>query len=149
MVKGLSFLSLFSDCLIEEKLVLWVQWNIKRWTAVGYGKIICEVSRRTYCITPHKCYCRVILKHDLTQADFSKHELTKRFNVYLNFTITWRTNSLVYKRKLTNRQEKIYELIKSSMIVDLALDVLRRDYVIWNIKIARRMSLRIKTYSHS
>ena len=57
--------------------------------------------------------CRVVLKHDLTKADFSKHELTKRFNVYLNFTVTCRTNSLVYKRELTNKQEEIYELIKS------------------------------------
>ena len=48
-------------------------------------------------------YCRVVLKHDLT----------KRFNVYLNFTVTCRTNSLVYKRELTNKQEEIYELIKS------------------------------------
>ena len=64
-------------------------------------------------LTPRKCHCRVVLKHDLTQADFSKHELTKRFNVYMNFTVTCRTNSLVYKRELTSRQEEMYEIIKS------------------------------------
>ena len=48
-------------------------------------------------------HCRVVLKHDLT----------KRFNVYLNFTVTCRTNSLVHKREVTSRQEEIYELIKS------------------------------------
>ena len=56
---------------------------------------------------------RVVLKHDLIQADFSKHELTKRFDVYPNFIVTCRTNSLVYKRELTSRQEEIYELIES------------------------------------
>ena len=80
---------------------------------VGDGKIVCEVRIFNDFITPHKCYCRVVSKNELTQADFSKHELTKRSDVYLNFTVTCRTNSLVYKRELTNRQEEIYELIKS------------------------------------
>ena len=53
------------------------------------------------------------MNRDLATADLSSRDLTKRFNVYLNFTVTCRTNSLVYKRELTNRQEEIYELIKS------------------------------------
>ena len=63
--------------------------------------------------TPNKRYCRVVLNRDLATADLSSCDLTKRFNVYLNFTVTCRTNSLVYKRELTSRQEEIYELIKS------------------------------------
>ena len=47
--------------------------------------------------------CQVVLNCDLT----------KRFNVYLNFIVTCKTNSLVYKRVLTSRQKEIYELIKS------------------------------------
>ena len=50
---------------------------------------------------------------DLATADLSSRDLTKRFNVYLNFTVTCRTNSLVHKREVTSRQEEIYELIKS------------------------------------
>ncbi len=53
------------------------------------------------------------MNRDLATADLSSRDLTKRFNVYLNFTVTCRTNSLVYKRELTSRQEEIYELIKS------------------------------------
>ena len=48
-------------------------------------------------------HCRVVLNRDLT----------KRLNVYLNFTVTWRTNLLGHKRDLTSRQEDIYDLIKS------------------------------------
>ena len=70
------------------------------------------------------------MNRDLATADLSSRDLTKRFNVYLNFTVTCRTNSLVYKRELTSRQEEIYELIKSMLTVDLAIDVLQRDYVI-------------------
>ena len=46
------------------------------------------------------------MNRDLATADLSSRDLTKRFNVYLNFTVTCRTNSLVYKRKLTSRQEE-------------------------------------------
>ena len=80
--------------------------------ALSIRKIESHIRREQPTITPHKRYCREVLKYDLIQADFSKHELTKRFNVYLNFTITARTNSSVYKLELTNRQEEIYELIK-------------------------------------
>ena len=81
--------------------------------AISNREIESHIRREQPTITPHKRYCRVVLKHDLTQADFSKHELTKRFNVYLNFTVTCRTNSLIYKLEPTSRQEEIYELIKS------------------------------------
>ena len=81
--------------------------------------------------------CRVVLKHDLTQADFSNHELTKRFNVYLNFTVTCRTNSLVYKRELTNRQEEIYELIKSLHDSGLGYRCIAKRLRDMNIKTAR------------
>ncbi len=81
--------------------------------------------------------CRVVLKHDLTQADFSKHELTKRFNVYLNFTVTCRTNSLVYKRELTSRQEEIYELIKSLHDSGLGYRRIAKRLRDMNIKTAR------------
>ena len=69
-----------------------------------------------YDFNPHSTtirYCRVVLNRDLATADLSSRDLTKRFNVYLNFTVTCSTNSLVYKRELTSRQEEIYELIKS------------------------------------
>ena len=88
-------------------------------------------------ITPQIVHCRVVLKHDLTQADFSKHELTKRFNVYLNFTVTCRTNSLVYKRELTNRQEEIYELIKSMHDSGLGYRRIAKRLRDMNIKTAR------------
>ena len=80
---------------------------------------------------------RVVLKHDLTQADFSKYDLTKRFNVYLNFTVTCRTNSLVYKRELTSRQEEIYELIKSLHDSGLGYRRIAKRLRDMNIKTAR------------
>ena len=82
-------------------------------------------------------HCRVVSKHELTQADFSKHELTKRFNVYLNFTVTCRTNSLVYKRELTSRQEEIYELIKSMHDSGLGYRRIAKRLRDMNIKTAR------------
>ena len=82
-------------------------------------------------------HCRVVSKHELTQADFSKHELTKRFNVYLNFTVTYRTNSLVYKRELTSRQEEIYELIKSMHDSGLGYRRIAKRLRDMNIKTAR------------
>ena len=72
-------------------------------------------------------YCRVVLKHDLT----------KRFNVYLNFTFTCRTNSLVYKRELTSRQEEIYELIKSMHDSGLGYRRIAKRLRDMNIKTAR------------
>ena len=53
------------------------------------------------------------MNRDLATADLSSRDLTKRFNVYLNFTVTCMTNPSVYKRELTNIHEEIYELIKS------------------------------------
>ena len=55
----------------------------------------------------------VILKVFRYSRAVLNRDLTKRVNIYLNFTVTCRSNSLVYKRELTNRQEEIYELIKS------------------------------------
>ena len=81
--------------------------------------------------------CRVVLKHDLTQADFSKHDLTKRFNVYLNFTVTCRTNSLVYKRELASRQEEMFELIKSIHDSGLEYRLIAKRLRDINIKTAR------------
>ena len=101
------------------------------------GKMEKTVCLYNDCITPHKRYCRVVLKHDLTKADFSKHELTKRFNVYLNFTVTCRTNSLVYKRELTSRQEEIYELIKSMHGSGLGYRRIAKRLRDMNIKTAR------------
>ena len=99
--------------------------------------MVYDVCIETSHITPHKRYCRVVLKHDLAQADFSKHELTKRFNVYLNFTVTCRTNSLVYKRELTSRQEEIYELIKSMHDSGLGYRRIAKRLRDMNIKTAR------------
>ena len=73
------------------------------------------------------CHCRVV----------SKHELTKRFNVYLNFTVTCSVNSLVYKRELTSRQEEIYELIKSLHDSGLGYRRIAKRLRDMNIKTAR------------
>ena len=104
---------------------------------ISNREIESHIRREQPTITPHKRYCRVVLKHDLTQADFSKHELTKQFNVYLNFTVTSRTNSLVYKRELTNRQEEIYELIKSLHDSGLGFRHIAKRLRDMNIKTAR------------
>ena len=60
-----------------------------------------------------------------------------RFNVYLNFTVTCRTNSLVYKRELTSRQEEIYELIKSMHDSGLGYRRIAKRLRDMNIKTAR------------
>ena len=82
-------------------------------------------------------YCRVVLNRDLATADLSSRDLTKRFNVYLNFTVTCRTNSLVYKRELTSRQEEIYELIKSMHDSGLGYRRIAKRLRDMNIKTAR------------
>ena len=87
--------------------------------------------------TPNKRYCRVVLNRDLATADLSSRDLTKRFNVYLNFTVTCRTNSLVYKRELTSRQEEIYELIKSMHDSGLGYRRIAKRLRDINIKTAR------------
>ena len=81
--------------------------------------------------------CRVVLNRDLATSDLSSRDLTKRFNVYLNFTVTCRTNSLVYKRELTNRQEEIYELIKSMQDSGLGYRRIAKRLRDINIKTAR------------
>ena len=81
--------------------------------------------------------CRVVLNRDLATADLSSRDLTKQFNVYLNFTVTCRTNSLVYKRELTNRQEEIYELIKSMQDSGLGYRRIAKRLRDLNIKTAR------------
>ena len=81
--------------------------------------------------------CRVVLNRDLATADLSSRDLTKRFNVYLNFTVTCRTNSLVYKRELTSRQEEIYELIKSMHDSGLGYRRIAKRLRDLNIKTAR------------
>ena len=96
-----------------------------------------HVSIFKYPPTPHKRYCRVVLNRDLATADLSSRDLTKRFNVYLNFTVTCRTNSLVYKRELTNRQEEIYELIKSMHDSGLGYRRIAKRLRDMNIKTAR------------
>ena len=73
----------------------------------------------------------------LATADLSSRDLTKRFNVYLNFTVTCRTNSLVYKRELTSRQEEIYELIKSMHDSGLGYRRIAKRLRDMNIKTAR------------
>ena len=77
------------------------------------------------------------MNRDLATADLSSRDLTKRFNVYLNFTVTCRTNSLVYKRELTSRQEEIYELIKSLHDSGLGYRRIAKRLRDMNIKTAR------------
>ena len=60
-----------------------------------------------------------------------------RFNVYLNFTDTCRTNLMVYKRELTNRQEEICELIKSMHDSGLGYRLIAKRFRDMNIKTAR------------
>ena len=76
--------------------------------------------------------CRAVLNLDLATAD-----LTKRFNIYLNFTVTCRTYSLVYKQVLTSRQEEIYELIKSMHDSGLGYRRIAKRLRDMNIKTAR------------
>ena len=98
-------------------------------------------------ITPHKWYCRVVLKHDLTQADFSKHELTKRFNVYLNFTFKCRPTGWYTNENWLADKKRYMSWLSLCATVDLAIDVLRKNYVIWTLKQPVELSLRIITYS--
>ena len=77
------------------------------------------------------------MNRDLATADLSSSDLTNRFNVYLNFTVTCRTNSLVYKRELTSRQEEIYELIKSLHDSGLGYRRIAKRLRDMNIKTAR------------
>ena len=77
------------------------------------GKMEETICFKKCIITPNKRYCRVVLNRDLATADLSSRDLTKRFNVFLNFIVIFRMNSLMSKRELTSRQEEIYELIKS------------------------------------
>ena len=77
------------------------------------------------------------MNRDLATADLSSRDLTKRFNVYLNFTVTCRTNSFVYKRELTNRQEEIYELIKFMHDSGLGYRRIAKRLRDMNIKTAR------------
>ena len=60
-----------------------------------------------------------------------------RFNVYLNFTDTCRTNLMVYKRELTNKQEEICELIKSMHDSGLGYRLIAKRFRDMNIKTAR------------
>ena len=97
-------------------------------------------ENKTYCIKSDAktiSHCRVVLNRDLATADLSSRDLTKRFNVYLNFTVTCRTNSLVYKRELTSRQEEIYELIKSMHDSGLGYRRIAKRLRDMNIKTAR------------
>ena len=55
----------------------------------------------------------------------------------MNFTVTFRTNSLVYKRELTSRQEEIYELIKSMHDSGLGYRRIAKRLCDMNIKTAR------------
>ena len=77
------------------------------------------------------------MNRDLATSDLSSRDLTKRFNVYLIFTVTCRTNSLVYKRELTSRQEEIYELIKSLYDGGLGYRRIAKRLRDMNIKTAR------------
>ncbi len=91
-------------------------------------------------------HCRIVLSRDLVTANLSSRYLTKRFNVNLNFTVTCRTNSLVYKRELTNRQEEIYELIKSMHDSGLGYKSIAKRLCDMKSKQLTKVSLRIITH---
>ena len=111
--------------------------------------MVYDVCIETSPLTPHKCHCRVVLNRDLATADLRSRYLTKRFNVYLNFTVTCRTNSLVYKRELTKRQEEIYELIKSMHDSGLGYRRIAKRLRDMNIKTALGCVFKNNNVSHS
>ena len=90
---------------------------------------------------PYHCTAQMLLSSRVEAqtktSGLSKHELTKRLNAYLDFTVTCRTNSLVYKRELTSRQEEIYELIKSLHESGLGYRRIAKRLRGMNIKTAR------------
>jgi hypothetical protein len=64
----------------------------------------------TYNLTNTECST-----YDLTNTDCSTYDLTNKYITYVCFTVTHRTNSLVYyqNNKYSEEQEQTHNLIKS------------------------------------
>lgn len=79
------------------------------------GKIIDYIGDVSSPLTPHKRYCRIDLTYNLTNTDCSTYKLQPKYDNYLCFTITYRTNKLVHYQndKYSDDQKHTYELIKS------------------------------------
>ena len=108
MVKGLSFFSLFSNCLIEKELILWILKNIKSWTAVSYAETEKNICRRKLPPTPHKCHCGV--------GQIGQYFSNGKYSNYLFYEVSKRFNNLLPEQNPTQYSEKqleIYRLVQS------------------------------------
>ena len=89
-------------------MVLWILWNIKWWTTIGNGKIVCEVCIWKCVITPNKWYCGV--------GQIGQYFSYGEYSNYLFYEVSKRFNNLLPEQNPTRYSEKqleIFRLIQS------------------------------------